>query len=305
MRDFNLTIYRQLLETLLNKGYEFVTYADYVKSVIAESRVHSAERKPNSVEHQTLNSKPYPLCILRHDVDRQPENSLATAKIEKELGIKGTYYFRSVPESFDESIIRQIAMLGHEIGYHYEEIDFAWRQINGQWSMLNGQHKKNKNTTFEQSGNDAILDLAYSLFKVNLEKLRNLVPVTTICMHGSPLSPLDNRLLWDKYNYKELGIIGEPYFDINWNVFGYLTDTGRRWDGYEVSVRDKVHNVKNSMFNVQLKSTSDIIVNADSLPDRLMINVHPQRWNDKLIPWVNQLVSQNIKNVIKRFIVEE
>ncbi len=36
------------------------------------------------------------------------------------------------------------------------------------------------------------------------------------------------------------GIIGEPYFDVDFSRVFYLTDTGRRWDGDAVSVRDKV-----------------------------------------------------------------
>jgi hypothetical protein len=35
------------------------------------------------------------------------------------------------------------------------------------------------------------------------------------------------------------GIIGEPYFDVDFSKMLYLTDTGRRWDGGIVSVRDK------------------------------------------------------------------
>ena len=45
---------------------------------------------------------------LRHDVDRLPQNALQTAKIENELGIKASYYFRAVPESWDEKIIKEI-----------------------------------------------------------------------------------------------------------------------------------------------------------------------------------------------------
>jgi len=60
--------------------------------------------------------------ILRHDVDRLPENALVFARIEKQVGIKVSYYFRIVEESFDEDIIRQIADMGHEIGYHYENL---------------------------------------------------------------------------------------------------------------------------------------------------------------------------------------
>ena len=59
-------------------------------------------------------------------------------------------------------------------------------------------------------------------------------------MHGSPMSPYDNRLLWTKYDYRDYGIIGEPYFDVDFSEVAYYTDTGRRWDGDSVSVRDKM-----------------------------------------------------------------
>ena len=55
-------------------------------------------------------------------MDRKPGNALVIAKIEKEIGIKASYYFRIVKESYDEDVIRQIAEMGHEIGYHYENL---------------------------------------------------------------------------------------------------------------------------------------------------------------------------------------
>ena len=42
------------------------------------------------------------------------------------------------------------------------------------------------------------------------------------------------------YDYRDYGIIAEPYFDVDFDEVFYLTDTGRRWDGDSVSVRDKV-----------------------------------------------------------------
>ncbi len=36
------------------------------------------------------------------------------------------------------------------------------------------------------------------------------------------------------------------------------------------------------------------------LPDKIMLNTHPQRWNDKPWPWVKEFVGQNFKNVVKR-----
>ena len=64
-----------------------------------------------------IQNPPESSIILRHDVDKLPRNSLKFAQIQNKLGIKGSYYFRIVPQSFNP----QIAELGHEIGYHYED----------------------------------------------------------------------------------------------------------------------------------------------------------------------------------------
>jgi len=59
-------------------------------------------------------------------------------------------------------------------------------------------------------------------------------------------SPYESQDIWEnrqepgqEYDYRKLGIIGEPYFDIDYDQVFYLTDTGRRWDSWKVSVRDK------------------------------------------------------------------
>ena len=181
-----------------------------------------------SLEWQTSSSA----IILRHDVDKLPQNSLEFAKLQNETGIKGTYYFRIVPRSFNPEIITKIAQLGHEIGYHYEDIDLVYRK-----------RKKSKSGRFVDLSRtlpDELLDDAIESFEKNLAKLRKYYDVKTICMHGSPLSPFDNKLLWSKYDYHDFGIIAEPYFDVDFNEFAYYTDTGRKWDGDDVSVRDRV-----------------------------------------------------------------
>lgn len=325
-RDFTLIKYRELLETLRRKNYAFVRFDESVSS--QQSTVFSPQRKINdasTVNYQQL------VCILRHDVDKLPLNSLATALIEHELGIKGSYYFRIVPESFDETIIKKIAGLGHEVGYHYEDVDLVSRQsaVGSQQSGIPqsgrrhqeasikypasrdqrsevGSRDQNDSEAIKQFNNETLIDSAYELFKENLAKLRTIVPVTTICMHGSPLSKYDNKLIWTKYNYRELGLTGEPYFDMDWNEFAYLTDTGRRWDGESVSVRDKV--APSSILPLggkKFKKTQDIIdaLERNEFPDRVMITVHPQRWSDDVMPWLKELVLQNLKNVVKRVVV--
>jgi hypothetical protein len=40
------------------------------------------------------------------------------AKLEAALGIKATYYFRTIPKTFKPEIIKEIVDIGHELGYH-------------------------------------------------------------------------------------------------------------------------------------------------------------------------------------------
>jgi hypothetical protein len=230
--------------------------------------------------HAYLSEQKKRAVILRHDVDKYPANSLKTALLQADMGIKGSYYFRTVPCSWDEKVIRKIDELGHEVGYHYESL-----------AVCNGD-----------------MERAYEDFKKNLERLRNLVPVNTICMHGSPRSPYDSRDLWNTYNYRELGITGEPYRDIDFSNMFYLTDTGRRWDGYKVSVRDKVEEYQRIWRENgwDYHSTFDLIgsVLTDKFPDRVMFTFHPQRWTDNDISWTKELVLQQVKNMIKRYMIE-
>lgn len=217
--------------------------------------------------------------ILRHDVDKLPANSLRTAKIEADHGIKGIYYFRVC--TMDAGIIKQIAELGHEIGYHYESL-----------TTCNGD-----------------IDAAYEDFKKNLEALRKIAPVKSICMHGSPRSPYDSKDIWKKYKYNDLGIESEPYFDTDFSQVFYLTDTGRRWDGFNVSVRDKIPQYQDEWVSKGLvfHSTDDVIEGLKSgiIPSKVMITVHPQRWMPFGFRWLKEMLLQNAKNIIKKAIIRK
>ena len=218
--------------------------------------------------------------VLRHDVDLRPSNSLRTATIESEKGMHGIYYFRAMPESWDEELIRLISLLGHEIGYHYESL-----------TTCNGD-----------------VDKAYEDFKENLERLRKIVPVRSICMHGSPRSPWDSKDIWKKYDYHELGIENEPYLDTDFSQVFYLTDTGRRWDGYKVSVRDKILKYQDLWVKQGLTfhSTDNLIEGLCKgiIPKRLMLTIHPQRWNPFGFTWCKELLLQNAKNIVKSVLVK-
>ena len=48
------------------------------------------------------------------------------------------------------------------------------------------------------------------------------------------------------------------------------------------------------------RSTCHIIAaaRANRLPDQIMLTIHPQRWTDKPLPWLQELLWQNVKNVV-------
>lgn len=246
--DFTVKKYTELLKSLIAQKYTFQTFEEFMTA--------PADRS----------------IVLRHDVDLLPYNSLAFARIQAQHGVKGVYYFRAVPESWNVDVIQEIASLGHEIGYHYECL-----------------------TTTKGNMENALKD-----FEKNLDTLRKLADVKTICMHGSPMSKYDSKDLWKTSDYKKFGIIGEPYFDVDFNHVFYLTDTGRKWDGDKVSVRDRV----DTSFKLTFHTTDQIIsaINQNQLPEKIMFTFHPQRWNDNSFLWTKELVFQSLKNVVKKYI---
>ena len=255
MRDFTLETYQILLTTLLNQNYTFKTFEQFIRGGSFDEK----------------------MIVMRHDVDRLPENALVMARIEKILGIKGTYFFRTIKSVFKPGIIKEIAEMGHEIGYHYENL-----------GMCNGDCEK------------AVED-----FESNLNKIRQIFPVKCICMHGNALKKWDNRDLWKKYDYKNYGIICEPYLDLNFNQILYLTDTGQRWNGNKFSLRDKTDNQTLSK-KYLFRNTFEIIkgLKDGMMPNKLILNIHPERWRDNKVLWMffafEQFFKRNIKLLINK-----
>jgi hypothetical protein len=99
---FSFDAYRNMLDAALGSGYRFVSY----------------ESGPSETASR--------LCLLRHDVDIDPEAAARIAHIEYERGVVATYFvmLRSpVYNAFgraSEQFFREITALGHHIGLHYD-----------------------------------------------------------------------------------------------------------------------------------------------------------------------------------------
>jgi len=185
---------------------------------------------------------------MRHDVDRRPGNALNTARIEREFGIRATYYFRMNRNVFRPELIKDIEDLKHEVGYHYEVLGKA-----------KGDHNK-----------------AIRLFEDELSKFRKVCGVKTICMHGNPLSKFGDLDLWKAYDFRDFGIIGEAYLSAGKDV-AYFSDTGRSWNSRN-NMRDFMpgRGVESAASN-----TDDMVrfINSKST-NRLYILTHPERWGN-------------------------
>ena len=207
MKDFTLQIYRELLKTLQDNGYKIITVRECFE-------LHEKQSEQ--------------LCVLRHDVDRAPRNALNMAEIEMGMGICSTYYFRAKSRVFRPSIVREIADMGHEIGYHYEVVDRG-----------RGGIRK-----------------AFSFFTNDLIKLREVAPpVITCAAHGNPLTKYNNRKFWDSFQPWQFGLIGEAE-----NIpVDYFSDTGR-WNR-KFNLKDKAYDYGNYSIEDLMNEESAIYLN--------------------------------------------
>ena len=207
--------------------------------------------------------------ILRHDVDRWPVNALKMAKLEYKYNISSTYYFRRAKSTFKPSIIKKIADLSHEVGYHYEDL-----------SLAKGDYKK-----------------AIQLFNKHLKVIRQIVPVKTIAMHGRPLSRFNNLDLWKHYDFKNSDLIGETFLSIDYSDIYYFTDTGRNWYENKNNLRDFT---ESKIPQQNIKNTDNLIqFIKNNSKNKIAIATHPERWNNNKLEWIIYYIIDFIVIVIK------
>ena len=250
MRDFSLLKYQLLLEELLAAGYSLLPVVEFLCTDAKKA------------------------VALRHDVDRHIDRAITMARIEHDLRLQTTYYFRKKDIVNNPDAIKEIAALGHETGYHYENLSAHY-------------------------GDE---EAAYSDFCDTLHTLRTITWADGVCAHGSPLSKFKTTDLWDRYSYRTAGAAYELSRDIRYDNVCYLSDTGRRWDCGKFNIRDRV--VQPWQYD-NIKTTDQLIaaLQENRLPDKILLNIHPQRWNDSLGRWIMELIGQWVKNGVKRMVV--
>lgn len=99
--DFTLDNYRRLIKLALDKGFQFISYAD-----------DFADDKKD--------------ILWRHDVEFEPDIALKMAEIENVLGVRTTYFFQVHSPFYNlfcghyRDIFKKINELGHYVGLHFD-----------------------------------------------------------------------------------------------------------------------------------------------------------------------------------------
>lgn len=213
--------------------------------------------------------------ILRHDVDRRPQLACEFARLEQQLGVRSTYYFRANGSGeFPAAAVTTIAKLGHEVGYHYEDLSFC---------------KGDR-------------DAAIARFSRNLETFRKLAPCITVSMHGAPLSKHDNQDLLRDEDLQHAMLLGDAVASIEPFAPYYLTDTGGRWLADAANLRDRVGQAWPAhALPVSLSAFRQFAAESQH---PLYVSTHPERWTQSLPRYMKaqttDLIVNSIKLVIRR-----
>lgn len=119
--SFTHAHYHEIISVLLESGYRFVGFSDFVPDVPLQ-------------------------VILRHDVDFSLEDALRIAQVEAQLGITSVFHVLLTSEIYNpacaagQEILAKISRLGHRIGLHVDPV-----AIERGTSSLEAFHKRLQN----------------------------------------------------------------------------------------------------------------------------------------------------------------
>lgn len=275
--DFTKNTYKKILVALKNNGYSFLTIKEFLET----------------------DKLPEKYVVIRHDVDVDPVIQLEFAKMEHELGINTSYYFRYIESIFKPEIISSIHDLNHEIGYHYEVITKA-----------KGDKVK-----------------AMEIFRHELAEFQKRWDTKTICPHGGSFNPEFNAYslssilknlpkflfkrkslyaqwvnfnIWDDHKFEDFGLLGDAYDSVDFKNILYLSDTGRSWK-QKYKRLDQVNSEENKKIDIRNSNHLIKTIKTGVFP-AIYILVHTEQWKDNTKDWLGWYLSQILRRTGKKII---
>ena len=239
--------YYDYLEIGLKKGFKYCSVIDSIKEIEKNTKK---------------------LICLRHDVDQKSPGALKMAKIEKDLGIKSTFYFRI--STAEEKTIDKIKLMGHEVSYHYETIaEYI---------------KKKEIKSLKDLKKLDYLNECQNMLNENLYLFRKKYSVEckTLASHGAFENKIlvisNNSLFQDIENLKEILNVKLECYDLN-----YLSN----WNKYVSDCPVEYNNGFRYGIN-PLESFGE---------DRIIFLSHPNHWSFTFLKRIKRLIKVSIKGM--------
>jgi hypothetical protein len=179
-----LPAYRSMLEAALTAGYAIESIEQFW------GRIVGGTLDPDSR-----------YLILRHDVDTDPGTAAEMWRIERSLGVRGSFYFRL--STIDLRLIEAISADGGEVGYHYEELA----------TIAKRRRLRSRDEVVDH------VPEAQELFARHLTRLRDItgLPMRIVASHGDFINRrlhVDNlEILADAAFRRKVGVDLETYDD--------------------------------------------------------------------------------------------
>lgn len=193
--DFSYQHYRHIFETALECGYNIITLEEYFK-------------KEYNPDQKTI--------VNRLDVDADPARFWEVGNIFKQLGIKGSIFFRLHAPTYNLLKFDTINMLqwfvknGVEIGLHSDLLDLQ--------KHCNVNPKK--------------------AVEAELAVFRDIIgcPVVGIASHGDATG-YNNLHFWNEHKPEDFGLLYEAYDDQIWSNCRYVSDSNYSWKAYDDGIQ--------------------------------------------------------------------
>lgn len=240
-RRSRLPLYEHLLSDLVESGYRFIPICEYWDLL-----------KNNKLE------KDNKYCILRHDVDTDPNTAYKMFGIETKYGIRSTYYYRWY--TLRQEHLKELMDYGTEVGYHYEELSSYAKK-----KRIKSKEEIEKNINIIQSD-----------FIDNFNRFRRITGYCKTCAsHGDWVNAhylhIQNHYLMDKRLKQILGIEVEAY-------------DKELVDQFECDIAD-LGNDGNMWVRIENGNASHFDISKIFNYKIIEILVHPRNWKSNL--WWN------------------
>jgi hypothetical protein len=226
--------YERLLQASIEAGYQHVTLPAFYALC----------------KNKALSGKYF---IHRHDIDTDPKTARKMFNLERNLGIRSSYYFRL--STLDVPLMKEIHQYGSEVGYHYEELATYCKR-----------HRilSPKNLTLHHQ---EIRDQ----FELNVRAVTDLVgfPIRTIASHGD-------------FANRKLGVPNYAFIDREF--MDRLNIDFECYDPFLISHYNET--ISDTTYPMYYKPYSPVEALKRN-PKVIYLLTHPRHW--RTAPWLNFL----------------